>query len=173
MTSCTPTTTASSAYLRKLAAEFAEQHPKIAGRLRLSGEATDDPHVERLLQGFAFIAARIHRKLDDDFPELTQGLLEVLYPHYLAPIPSMAIVELAAKPDLASPLEVEAGNLDRRGSGAGRKLPLPHRLPGDPVADRRSRRSRCRSADRCAGKPGRDRRRRGAAVDACGAPPRG
>src|SRR5689334_19366715 len=74
-------------YIRKLAGEFAEQHPKIAGRLRLSGEATDDPHVERLLQGFAFIAARIHRKLDDDFPELTQGLLEVLYPHYLAPIP--------------------------------------------------------------------------------------
>lgn len=97
------------AYLRKLAAEFAEQHPKIAGRLRLSGEATDDPHVERLLQGFAFIAARIHRKLDDDFPELTQGLLEVLYPHYLAPIPSMAIVQLTAKQDLASPLEVRSG----------------------------------------------------------------
>jgi type VI secretion system protein ImpG len=98
-------------YLRKLAAEFAEQHPKIAGRLRLSGEATDDPHVERLLQGFAFIAARIHRKLDDDFPELTQGLLEILYPHYLAPIPSMAVVELAARPDLASPLEVKPGTL--------------------------------------------------------------
>jgi type VI secretion system protein ImpG len=99
------------AYLRKLAGEFAERHPKIAGRLRLSGEATDDPHVERLLQGFAFIAARIHRKLDDDFPELTQGLLEVLYPHYLAPIPSMAIVQMTAKPDLASPLEVKAGTL--------------------------------------------------------------
>ena len=98
-------------YLRKLAAEFAEQHPKIAGRLRLSGEAADDPHVERLLQGFAFIAARIHRKLDDDFPELTQGLLETLYPHYLAPIPSMAVVELAARPDLASPLEVKPGTL--------------------------------------------------------------
>lgn len=99
------------AYLRKLAGEFAERHPKIAGRLRLSSEATDDPHVERLLQGFAFIAARIHRKLDDDFPELTQGLLEVLYPHYLAPIPSMAIVQLAAKADLASPFEVGAGTL--------------------------------------------------------------
>jgi type VI secretion system protein ImpG len=98
-------------YLRKLAAEFAEQHPKIAGRLRLSGEAADDPHVERLLQGFAFIAARIHRKLDDDFPELTQGLLEILYPHYLAPIPSMAVIELAARPDLTSPLEVKPGTL--------------------------------------------------------------
>jgi type VI secretion system protein ImpG len=96
-------------YIRKLAGEFAEQHPKIAGRLRLSGEATDDPHVERLLQGFAFIAARIHRKLDDDFPELTQGLLEVLYPHYLAPIPPMAIVQFTGRPDLATPLEVEAG----------------------------------------------------------------
>jgi type VI secretion system protein ImpG len=99
------------AYLRRLAADFAEQHPKIAGRLRLAGEVTDDPHVERLLQGFAFIAARIHRKLDDDFPELTQGLLEVLYPHYLAPIPSMAIVELASKPDLSSPIEIAAGTL--------------------------------------------------------------
>jgi type VI secretion system protein ImpG len=96
-------------YLRKLAGDFAERHPKIAGRLRLSAEATDDPHVERLLQGFAFIAARIHRKLDDDFPELTQGMLEVLYPHYLAPIPSMAIVQLAATPDLASPLEMAPG----------------------------------------------------------------
>jgi type VI secretion system protein ImpG len=98
-------------YLRKLAGEFAERYPKIAGRLRLSGEATDDPHVERLLQGFAFVAARIHRKLDDDFPELTQGMLEVLYPHYLAPIPSMAIVQLATKPDVASPLEVPSGAL--------------------------------------------------------------
>jgi len=99
------------AYLRRLASDFAEQHPKIAGRLRLSGEMADDPHVERLLQGFAFIAARIHRKLDDDFPELTQGLLEVLYPHYLAPIPSMAIVEMAAKPDLSSPIEIAAGTM--------------------------------------------------------------
>src|SRR5215469_9425456 len=99
------------AYLRKLASEFAEQHPKIAGRLRLSGEVTDDPHVERLLQGFAFIAARIHRKLDDDFPELTQGLLEVLYPHYLAPIPSMAIIELTAKSDLSSPIAIAADTL--------------------------------------------------------------
>jgi type VI secretion system protein ImpG len=96
-------------YLRKAASDFAEQYPKIAGRLRLSGEAADDPHVERLLQGFAFIAARIHRKLDDDFPELTQGLLEVLYPHYLAPIPSMAIIQLTARDDLASPIEVTVG----------------------------------------------------------------
>jgi type VI secretion system protein ImpG len=106
-------------YIRKLAGEFAEQHPKIAGRLRLSGEATDDPHVERLLQGFAFIAARIHRKLDDDFPELTQGLLEVLYPHYLAPIPPMAIVQFTARSDLVSPLEIEAGTAIEAGAAGG------------------------------------------------------
>lgn len=106
-------------YIRKLAGEFAEQHPKIAGRLRLSGEATDDPHVERLLQGFAFIAARIHRKLDDDFPELTQGLLEVLYPHYLAPIPPMAIVQFTGRADLATPLEVEAGTAIEAGAVGG------------------------------------------------------
>jgi type VI secretion system protein ImpG len=106
-------------YIRKLAGEFAEQHPKIAGRLRLSGEATDDPHVERLLQGFAFIAARIHRKLDDDFPELTQGLLEVLYPHYLAPIPPMAIVQFTARSDLVSPLEIEAGTAIEAGAVGG------------------------------------------------------
>jgi type VI secretion system protein ImpG len=96
-------------YLRKAAGEFAEQHPKIAGRLRLSAEAANDPHVERLLEGCAFISARIHRKLDDDFPELTQGLLEVLYPHYLAPIPSMAIVQFTAAPDLAAPFEIAKG----------------------------------------------------------------
>jgi type VI secretion system protein ImpG len=96
------------AYLRKAAGDFAAAHPKIAGRLRLSAEAADDPHVERLLQGCAFIAARIHRKLDDDFPELTQGLIEVLYPHYLAPIPSMAVVRIAASDDLAARIEVPA-----------------------------------------------------------------
>ena len=106
-------------YIRKLAGEFAAQHPKIAGRLRLAAEATDDPHVERLLQGFAFIAARIHRKLDDDFPELTQGLLEVLYPHYLAPIPSMAIVQFAGRNDLVSPLEVPAGTMIEAGPVRG------------------------------------------------------
>ncbi|HEX3881023.1 MAG TPA: type VI secretion system baseplate subunit TssF [Stellaceae bacterium] len=106
-------------YLRKAASEFAAQHPKIAGRLRLSADTTDDPHVERLLQGFAFIAARIHRKLDDDFPELTQGLLEVLYPHYLAPIPSMAIVQFAAAQDLAAPIEIPPHSLIEAGSVQG------------------------------------------------------
>lgn len=83
------------AVLRGLAAEFAERHPKIAGRLALGQDDSHDPHVERIVQAFAFLTARIHQRLDDDFPELTDALLGLLYPHYLEPVPSMAIVELA------------------------------------------------------------------------------
>src|ERR1051326_5612334 len=117
-------------YLRRAAGEFSEQHPKIAGRLRLSAEAADDPHVERLLQGCAFIAARIHRKLDDDFPELTQGLLEVLYPHYLAPIPSMAIVQFGAEPDLSTPLEIPVGTTLDAGPAMGESCRYRTGYPG-------------------------------------------
>ena len=74
--------------IRRLAAEFADTHPKIAGRLRLAAETVDDPHVARLLEGMAFLAARVHHRLDDEFPELTDALLGLLYPHYLAPMPS-------------------------------------------------------------------------------------
>src|SRR6185437_9730949 len=76
-------------------AEFARDFPKIAGRLGLETFECSDPYVERLLEGFAFLAARVHLKIDDEFPRFTQHLLEILYPHYLAPIPSMGIVQLA------------------------------------------------------------------------------
>jgi type VI secretion system protein ImpG len=81
-------------YIRRHAARFAEAHPKVAARLRLGPEGSEDPHVERMLQGFAYLTARVRHKLDDEFPEITQALLGVLYPHYLAPIPSFAIVQL-------------------------------------------------------------------------------
>ena len=96
-------------YIRRLSAEFAAEHPKIAGRLRLSQDAIEDPHVERLIQAFAFLTARVRRKLDDDFPELTEALLNVLYPHYLAPIPSMAIAQFSCPPDLTVSHTVPAG----------------------------------------------------------------
>ena len=73
--------------IKRLAAEFADTHPRIAGRLRLTADAVDDPHVARLLEGVAFLAARVHHRLDDEFPELTDALLGLLYPHYLSPIP--------------------------------------------------------------------------------------
>lgn len=80
--------------LKDAAGRFAAQHPKIAARLNLGSETVADPHVERLLQGVAFLNARLHKRLDDDYPELTGGLLDLLYPHYLRPTPSMSIVEM-------------------------------------------------------------------------------
>jgi type VI secretion system protein ImpG len=82
-------------HLREMAGEFAREFPKIAGRLALDKDARDicpDPYVERLLEGFAWLAARVHLKLDAEFPRFTQSLLETVYPHYLSPIPSMAVV---------------------------------------------------------------------------------
>ncbi len=95
--------------IRRLAGEFAEAHPKIAGRLRLSPDAVDDPHVARLLDGVAFLSARAQARLDDEFPELTDTLLNVLYPHFLAPFPSCAIAQFTPKPDLQAMVEVAAG----------------------------------------------------------------
>ena len=79
-------------FIRQLSQEFAKQYPASAGRLLLEPNRSVDPHVERLIESFALLAARIHHKLDDEFPELTDALLNILYPHFLAPIPSMAVV---------------------------------------------------------------------------------
>src|ERR1700754_4450581 len=95
--------------IRALAAEFAAANPKIAGRLRLAGHAADDPHVARLLEGVAFLAARVHHRLDDEFPELTDALLSVLSPHYLAPVPSVAITRFLASPELPGPAHLPSG----------------------------------------------------------------
>jgi type VI secretion system protein ImpG len=80
-------------YLRELGAEFARAYPKVAGRLGLRGTEVVDPYVERLLEGFSFLCARIHLKMDAEFPRFSQRLLEVVYPNYVAPMPAMAIVK--------------------------------------------------------------------------------
>ena len=80
-------------FIRESGAAFARANPKIAGRLQLAADSPSDPHVSRLIEAFAYLNARIRHKLDDDFPELTEALLGVLYPHYLAPIPAAAIVK--------------------------------------------------------------------------------
>lgn len=80
------------AYLQEMGAEFAAEFPKVAGRLNLTSLEVADPYVERLLQGFAFLAARIQLKFESEFPAFTQSLLQVVYPHYLAPTPAMAVV---------------------------------------------------------------------------------
>ncbi len=87
------------AYLRRMGATFAQRYPKVASRLLLEPNKCDDPHVERLLEGFAFLAARVHLKLDDDFPELSESLLSVAYPQYLRPVPSMSIAEFTLDPE--------------------------------------------------------------------------
>ncbi|EAQ80435.1 type VI secretion system baseplate subunit TssF [Blastopirellula marina] len=86
---------------REQSQQFARKHPAAAGRLLLEANRSRDPHVERLIESFALIAGRIQKKLDDDFPEVTDALLEVLYPHYLAPIPSMTTVQF--QPDPTNP----------------------------------------------------------------------
>lgn len=86
-------------HLRGSAGEFAREFPKIASRLSLDEFACGDPYVERLLEGFAFLAARVQLKLDAEFPQFTQSILETVYPHYLSPTPSMAVVTFT--PDMA------------------------------------------------------------------------
>lgn len=86
-------------FLRHLGSEFADSYGAIASRLRIEPNRTEDPHVERLLQGFAFLAARVHLKVDDTSPQISQALLNVVYPHYLRPVPPMGIVQFRLDPE--------------------------------------------------------------------------
>lgn len=86
-------------FLRQLGSEFADSYGAVASRLRMEPNRTEDPHVERLLQGFAFLAARIHLKVDDGSPEISQALLNVVYPHYLRPVPAMGLVQFRLDPE--------------------------------------------------------------------------
>lgn len=88
-------------HLREMGAEFAQQFPKIASRLGLEGLEVSDPYVERLMEGFAFLAGRVQLKIDAEFPRFTQRLLEILYPQFLAPTPSMLIAQV--QPELGDP----------------------------------------------------------------------
>jgi type VI secretion system protein ImpG len=89
------------AFLREMGAEFAASYPKVAGRLQLEADRCADPHVERLLEGFALLTARVRKKIEDDFPEVTDALLNLLYPHYLRPLPSMSLVQFQVGPEQA------------------------------------------------------------------------
>lgn len=81
-------------FLRRYSREFAERYPKIAGRLLIGGEVCEDPHIERMIESFALLNARIAKRLDDDYPEFTEALFDVLYPHYLRPFPSCSIARM-------------------------------------------------------------------------------
>ena len=82
-------------YLREMGGEFAKEFPKIAGRLGMEGMEVADPYVERLLEGCAFLAARIQLKQDAEFPQLVAAPARDVYPNLLAPVPSM-LVRVAA-----------------------------------------------------------------------------
>ena len=100
-------------HLREMGAEFAEQFPKIAARLGMNGLEVTDPYVERLIEGVGFLAARVHLKLDAEFPRFTQALLETVYPHYLAPTPSMVVAQFTPDPNepaLAAGVTVPRGS---------------------------------------------------------------
>src|SRR5258706_15800253 len=100
-------------HLREMGGEFAAEFPKIAGRLSLDGIECADPYVERLLEGFAFLAARVQLKLEAEQPRLIAHLLEAAYPNFLAPVPSMGVARLAidpADPNLVKGFAVPRGS---------------------------------------------------------------
>jgi type VI secretion system protein ImpG len=106
-------------FMRESGAEFARQYPRVAARLGLDGLECSDPYVERLLEGFAFLSARVQLKLDARQPQFTQHLLDMVYPGFQAPVPSAVIVEL--QPDM------DEGSLKtgvRIGRGSSLKTPL-------------------------------------------------
>ena len=107
-------------FIRKLAQEFARKYPAAAARLQLEPDRSTDPHVERLIESFALLTARVRNKIEDEFPELTEAMLSVVYPHVLAPIPSCAVVQFNIDPARGTPdgVKVPVGsplNTDRIG----------------------------------------------------------
>ena len=87
-------------YLKQLGAKFSVEHPKIAGHLGISTDSVEDPHVSRLIESVAFLNARLQHRLDDGYAELANDLLEVLYPHFLRPIPPFTIARFTVDPEL-------------------------------------------------------------------------
>lgn len=82
------------AYLRESGQQFAKENPNVAQHLGIAQREISDPHVAQLVEAFAYLNARIHHRLDDQFPELTKSLTDTLLPHYQRPLPSMSIVQL-------------------------------------------------------------------------------
>src|SRR3569832_1847159 len=111
-------------FLRRLSHDFARQYPKVSGRLLLSGEACEDPLIERLIESFAFLTSRIHKKLDDDYPEITDALLQVIYPQYLRPFPAVSVAQFDGGPAAARRAGAARGPGGAgRGARAGRGGP--------------------------------------------------
>lgn len=121
-------------HLREMGAEFAQQFPKIAARLGMEGISVTDPYVERLLEGAGFLAARVQLKIDAEFPRFTQHLLEIIYPNYLAPTPSMLIAQVKPQlneTNLASGFTLPRGSSLFSQLGKGDNTPCEFRTASD------------------------------------------
>jgi type VI secretion system protein ImpG len=117
-------------FIREMGGEFAREFPKVAGRLGLDGFDCADPYVERLLEGFGFLTARVQLKIDARFPDFTQHLLEIIYPHYLTPTPSMTVVQfqpVLADGSLADGLKIPRGTALRGVLGKGEQTSCEYR----------------------------------------------
>ena len=106
-------------FMYAMGAEFAHAYPKIAGRLGIENLQCADPYVERLLEGFAFLAARVQLKIEEEFPKFCQQLLSMVYPDYLCPLPSMAVVQFRPDPGDSSTAE---GFMLERGTALSSRL---------------------------------------------------
>jgi len=121
-------------FMREMGSEFARHFPKVAGRLGMEGLECADPYVERLLEGFAFLTARVHLKIEEEYPKFCQHLLEIVYPDYLAPLPSMTVVQLqpdCGDTDLANGLRIERGTSLESGLGPNMQTPCEYRTAHD------------------------------------------
>lgn len=120
--------------MREMGGEFARHFPKVAGRLGMEGLECADPYVERLLEGFAFLTARVQLKIEEEFPKFCQNLLEMVYPDYLAPLPSMTVVQLqpdCGDSDLADGSLIERGTVLRSGLGPNMQTACEYRTSHD------------------------------------------
>ena len=121
-------------FMREMGKEFAHNFPKVAGRLGMEGLECADPYVERMLEGFAFLTARVQLKIEEEYPKFCQHLLEVVYPDYLAPLPSMTVVQLqpdCGDKDLAKGVRIERGTSLKSGLGPNMQTPCEYRTTHD------------------------------------------
>ncbi len=106
-------------YLYEAGADFAKKHPAIANSLKLLPGGSGDAHVELLIQAFAFLTARLRKRMADNFPELTGTLLNILYPHYQTPIPPLSIVKFQPTADVKTINDIPYGTLLETDPSAG------------------------------------------------------
>jgi type VI secretion system protein ImpG len=123
-------------YLQTAGEEFAKKHQALGGLLRLTEKQRKDPFVERLFEAFAFLSGRIHERLDDDIPEFAGGLLEQLFPHFLKPFPSCAILQAhALSGSVTRPVKVSRGSEVQTPVG---KYKIKYKVSASPLENART-----------------------------------